>query len=156
MHPVCLSSLRVNDILLNCTPSQLHLQILNFTNSHTDSSQIHHWKSQQRRSVSAENLPKDFSKIVTSCSTRTLLLVLCTMAAGSGTGCHRKLMFAQTDLPNDGVKRVVDEMTQSGRRLKEWTVPLTCKCHTFFSIHLFAYSTVGLRDTTTELNIYSI
>ena len=41
-------------------------------------------KSQPRRPVSAENLPKDFSKIMTY-STGTLLPVPCAMAAGSGT-----------------------------------------------------------------------
>jgi len=78
-----------------------------------------------------EYLPKDLSY-----SAGTPPLVLCTEAASR---C-RKLTFAETDLTNDGVKSIVYEVTQSGRRLKEWTIPLACQCHSLFSIHLFTYS----------------
>ena len=95
-----------------------------------------------RQLLLAENLPNYFSKVPTY-SVRTLLLVLQTLAGGGGR--REEFVVAATYLTNDRVKCVVDKVMQSGRRLKERTIPPTGQHFTFLLLHLYTQNHKQVR-----------
>jgi len=127
----CINKWHIAKLFTSIWLLRIHSQLFKSTKTNQPVTNIKLAKTPNTPTVSVEYLPKDLSY-----SAGTPPLVLCTEAASR---C-RKLTFAETYLTNDGVKSIVYEVTQSGRRLKEWTIPLACQCHSLFSIHLFTYS----------------